>query len=46
MNLEDQRRAGSTALQESRNHESSVSDLDEVRRQAREDWRKKYSDRQ
>jgi hypothetical protein len=41
MNIEDQRQAGGTAWQESREHESSVSDLEEVRRQAREDWRKK-----
>src|ERR1700688_4960281 len=36
---EDQRRAGRTAWQELRKQESSVFDLEEVRRQAREDWR-------
>jgi hypothetical protein len=44
INLEDQRRAGRAAWQEIRKHESPVIDLEEVRRLAREDWRKKYSD--
>jgi hypothetical protein len=45
LDLEDQRRAGRAALQESRKDESRVPDLEEVRRRAREDWRKKYGDR-
>jgi hypothetical protein len=45
MNLEDQRRAGRAAWEEFRKHESPVPDLEEVRRRAREDWRKKYNDR-
>jgi hypothetical protein len=45
IDLEDQRRAGRAAWQEFRKHESPVPDLEEVRRRAREDWRKKYSDR-
>jgi hypothetical protein len=45
INLEDQRPAGRAAWQEFRKHESPVPDLEEVRRRAREDWRKKYSDR-
>jgi hypothetical protein len=45
MNLEDQRRAGRIAWQESRNNNSPAPNLEEVRRQAREDWRRKYWDR-
>jgi hypothetical protein len=36
----NQRRAGRAAWQEFRKHESPVPDLEEVRRRAREDWRK------
>jgi hypothetical protein len=45
INLEGQRREGRAEWQEFRKHESPVSDLEEVRRRAREDWRKKYIDR-
>jgi hypothetical protein len=45
LSIEDERRAGRTAWKESRKNDSSVFDLEKMRRQAREDWRKKYSDR-
>jgi len=45
IDLEDQRRAGRAASQEFREHEFPVPDLEEVRRRAHEDWRKKYIDR-
>jgi hypothetical protein len=42
--LEDQRRVGRMTWQELRKHETSGSELEDVRHQAREDWREKYSD--
>ena len=44
IDLEDQRRAGRAAWQELRKHEGSAPESEEVRRRAREDRRKKYSD--
>ena len=45
IDLGEHRRAGRTAWQELRKREPLVPDLEEVRRRAREEWRKKYSDR-
>lgn len=45
IDLEDQRRAGRAAWQELRKHGSPVTDLEEARRRARENWLKKYGDR-